>query len=270
MDETATDTSYPSLKDEGPFPSPGQDEYAGNCWDYSHTSALITESAEMIQLQVTGIDKPVHAVHKSLLCFYSKYYDAALNGPYAEAKKTSFTVRCSANALALFISWLYTGSLGSVEREQDPGYRYFLGSFLPLYVLADQIEVLALRRDVLTHLQLSAVEGDRSQPPMDCKVLQYTLKHLPVSSPMRDWLVDTYAHHWDSGSGGFVSDGDMRSIPADFLCQVLNGMARDKNGMMAEMSSDFTCIKPDCSCCFDICQYHEHQDEEEQEASKQL
>jgi hypothetical protein len=52
------------------------------------------------------------------------------------------------------------------------------------------------------------------------------------------------------------SDADPDYHLANFIYQVMKGVA--------ERTTEYS---PECSCCYDICQYHEHESKEEWEAS---
>lgn len=74
------------------------------------------ESEEMITLVSKDGGKGVK-VFKEVLCSLSPYYTAALKGNFLEAQKTTLSVDLSADHLAIFKTWLFTGQLADLDRN---------------------------------------------------------------------------------------------------------------------------------------------------------
>lgn len=97
-------------------------------------------SPEMIQLR--SVHGAVQSVNKALLCYFSSYYAAALNGRFAEARQEIFSVDLSGKQLQAFINWIHTGRLDLHIWEREDRVK--------LYIFADLVDVLALRRQIMT------------------------------------------------------------------------------------------------------------------------
>ncbi|THV82064.1 hypothetical protein D6D26_10288, partial [Aureobasidium pullulans] len=117
-------------------------------WRWWTLPDIVGRSSEMIQIQSQGNDddKLYRAtVHKELLCFYSTYYTAAIKDQFSEAQKHLFTVELSYEQTRLFVTWLYSGRL-----EHQPDELIDEEDAYALYIFADQTDIIALRRTVMT------------------------------------------------------------------------------------------------------------------------
>jgi len=208
-------------------------------------SVAIVKSTKTIKLASTEDEVEV-LIHEELLCFFSPYYAAALNGSFSEAQKDRFEVDLSGYDLEIFAKWLYTGDVS--------GDITLVGN-VRLYIFADQVDIMALRRTVVNEFP----EG---------LILYYdTIKlihtKLPGASPLLKYALACYIAHWepdddDDDNDPCILDNetDPDHLLASFVYQVLRGVAsrESKN-------------PPGCPCCNDVCQYHEHSSKEEWEAS---
>jgi len=213
-------------------------------------SANIIKSTDIIKLASTK-DQVVVSMHKELLCFFSPYYSAALNGKFLEAQKDQFKVDLSGEQLQSFATWIYTGKCDLSDRWAP---------YIYLYVFADQVDIIALRRDILRWLV-------RSRDTLaDYSSTRLILRNVTQHSQLYKWMLDSYVAHWDPSCDAtdpcmLNSDKDPDHLLANFIYQILKGIAvRDKAHNPANLS--------DCSCCNKICEYHEHESKEEWEASK--
>jgi hypothetical protein len=89
------------------------------------------------------------------------------------------------------------------------------------------------------------------------------LKSVTQHSKLYKWLLDLHIAHWepdDDREDPYLlnRETDPDSLLANFIYEVMKGIAvREK----PENNQSY------CSCCNDICQYHEHESKEEWEAS---
>lgn len=187
------------------------------------------------------------SIHKELLCFFSPYYAAALNGNFSEAQKNRFEVDLLGRDLESFATWIYTGYLQQGTQ---------IGRIVTLYIFADQVDIMALRRDALG--QLSRLDG----PMPNYRQVKQILKNLTQHSQLYLWTLKCYINHWvasvDAGDPcPLESDSDPDNLLAQFIYQVMKGVTlrRERDA-------------PGCVCCNDPCQYHEHASKAEWEASK--
>lgn len=203
----------------------------------------------MIKLASTKDEVEVF-VHKELLCFFSPYYLAALNGNFLEAQKDRFEVSLSGKQLKCFVAWIYTGKL-SEPRSWVCDIR--------LFIFADRVDIIALRRDILRGIS----ESDEVLPDYGSVLLM--LKNITQHSPLHRWVLDAYIAHWtpedDNGdSSRLDSYKDPDNLLANFIYQNMKGIAIRDNDQDPDDCDD-------CSCCNEVCKYHEHPSKEEWEAS---
>lgn len=182
------------------------------------------------------------SIHKELLCFYSPYYSAALNGKFLEAQKDLFEVDLSDKDLHRFATWIYTGERPSPMVNCD----------VMLYIFADQVDILALRRTI--------IGGFMNTIPR-YSLAKIILKDLPQNSPLQKFLLDTYVAHWQPKHDQkdpclLDSNADPNHLLAAFTYRVMEGLA------LRKMRNP-----PGCPCCNIACSYHEHSSKEEWKAS---
>ena len=210
-------------------------------------SSAILESTETIKL-VSSDGGDSLLVHKELLCFYSKYYTAALKGNFLEAQKDRFEVPLSSENVEAFVRWIYTGQIDDDMPVDDS---------IHLYIFADQMDILALRRPLLTGLAEHAL--------LDWDAVKLILTSLPPTSQLHDWIVNSYVAHWeldfdDDYPCPLNSEEDPDHLFANFIYKVMKGIAvRDNSEDVSDRS--------ECWCCSITCYYHEHTSNEEWEAS---
>jgi hypothetical protein len=208
------------------------------------SSAAVTKSSEYVKL-ASSHDKVVVLIHKELLCFYSSYYNAALNGNFLEAQKDRFDVDLSGENLMRFATWIYTG-----EVTEAATFR----CIIHLYMFAGQMDIMALRRNVVGGLIDTGL--------MMYDQIKLIVLNLTHNSPLRKFVLDSYVSHWEPTSDYndpcvFDSDTDPDNHMATFTYQVMKGIAVRKKDQGSI----------DCPCCSDPCEYHEHESKEGWKAS---
>lgn len=172
-------------------------------------------------------------VHKDLLCLFSPYYNAALKGNFSEARKRTLKLELNSFGARIFVTWLYTGKfLGHCESVM-----------LPVYVLTDQTDIVALRRGLMDYYLM---ELDSSWSDM-CLVIN----SIPESSGLWRWFVDKQVHQFEEKrqSNG-KRQAELDTVPKTFLYDVMDGLA----GKPPQVDQTA------CPCCRDPCKYHEHKD----------
>ncbi|THY18955.1 hypothetical protein D6D01_07163 [Aureobasidium pullulans] len=186
------------------------------------------------------------SVHRELLCFFSPYYKAALKGIFTEATTDSLEVNLTSGTLKMFVKWIYTGEVASME----PFSRYF-----NLYIFADLVDMIALRRMIMTHIQ------DYEEGIPSYSAVKLGLMNLPESSPLRAWTLNVYISHWEPACddhNAYPTDtaGDPDNTLAAFMYRVARGLAVRESVHVGG-----------CLCCTRNCGYHEHESKEEWEAT---
>ncbi|KAI5270737.1 hypothetical protein E4T47_05852 [Aureobasidium subglaciale] len=122
-------------------------------------------------------------IHRELICYFSKYYNALLKGRFSESGQKKITLKMSKYKARLLVTWLYTGHIAD-----DVDYQ----NLFQLYVSADQTDILALRRATMNQIHRNSHE---KKNPGLANVAE-DLKVLPKSSGLVRWMVDRFAHHW--------------------------------------------------------------------------
>jgi hypothetical protein len=210
----------------------------------------MSKSSEIIKLVPNdgGLEVPVH---KELLCFFSSYYNAALNGKFSEALKNRFDVALCSEHLKSFATWLYTGEIHNNEKNTI----YWKG-LLKLYVFADLVDSIALRRVVINEI----VGFDELEPRYEH--VKFILENVTRHSQLYEWTLASFIAHWkpqhdEDDPCLFDSETDPDCLLPTFMYNVMRGVADRKKD---QGSSD----RP---CCNEPCEYHEHESKEEWEAS---
>jgi hypothetical protein len=186
-------------------------------------------------------------VHKELLCFYSRYYAAAIKGSFSESRQESFTLELDREQTQLFVEWLYTGRC-----ETDPCQQLDNDDFHALYVFADKTDIIAFRRSIMTCLVTIG------RTPAAPSKMARLVNMLPGDSGLRLYLLEEAVAEWRfDADEKAVTEEDWKKrgyVPEDyseeFWDQLVNGQ-HDR-------------YLPSCNAC----DYHEHTDEQEWKMSK--
>ncbi|KAI9880817.1 MAG: hypothetical protein M1830_000253 [Pleopsidium flavum] len=114
--------------------------------------SLRSRYKEMITVSVGGNTGEFHrfGVQKNLVCHYSTFFRAACLGQFREAESGGVKLpNESAETFDLFVHWLYTQKLDSSLSES---LLTFLTAFIELYILAEKMQVPALRNCILDYM----------------------------------------------------------------------------------------------------------------------
>lgn len=126
-----------------------------------------------------------------------------------------------------------------------------------LWVFADKVDMLALRRDVMSRL---AVFDKGYEEPVGYHALSYALSRVPESSTLYRFLVESFANHWcpdDMYPSQLGEFHDSRESMGHFFHSVMYRLAWFKH-----MEDSYKCS------CSNPCNFHEHESEEEWQASQ--
>ncbi|KAH0365324.1 hypothetical protein KCU65_g6183, partial [Aureobasidium melanogenum] len=238
-------------------------------WRWKQVTNLLGNATEMIQLTSTEdkahisnndnsnsadylrswfkktspeqISKPCQTmVHKDLLCLFSVYYRKMLQSVGSDIFNNPESVRLGPETCRMFVGWLYTGQL-----TYGAGWK----SLFSLYVFADEVEMLALRRTVMTNI-VRSYKTPWIPPVEDAAAV---LKLLPSSTPLYMWLLDAFTHHWDP-----EHDKPSNSLPSEFLMDWV------KRALVRKCAIEEKKTCAGCPCCRENpCHYHEHESLEE-------
>lgn len=230
------------------------------------------KSDDTIQL-LSQDGEAVETVHKELLCMFSKYYAAALQGQFLEARAEQLKVQLDSMDLLLFKTWLYTGYLFTKD----------IPTLITFYVFADRTDMLALRRTVMRELARTVmkkpaltVEAPAEKEPVKLAHVRLVLDNLPESSPLCHWMFTYYCYHWKPSqplhcSADYDDEPELTGFVRSGYDRWDRGFVRETALNSQDDSTDelFEMVESgDCTCCHDICNWFEYQNQDDWEASK--
>lgn len=181
-------------------------------------------------------------VHKDLLCLFSTHYRTTLQEVDLGIFDNSLSLNLDSMACHMLFGWLYTGRLPPFAKWK---------SLFSLYVFAEQTDMLALRRTVMTEV----VRDTPPVPPLEQAAIVLNL--LPSTAPLYGWLLDQFTHHVV-----LQHDTPTSLLPNEFLVDWV------KRALVRTCSvGEKVCVQ--CPCCRkNPCAYHEHEGLQEWESSK--
>lgn len=194
-------------------------------------------------------------VHKALLCHYSSYYDAAINGPFQESKSEYFELKLSKGCAEVFMRWLYSGEVG--DRINGP----LICELIDLYIFADRVDILALRRKVMTEMVLKTGTHTRIINSISYDRLVLIASSLPPSAPLYRYAVEWYANHFPHEAVDIQNESGFEEMSKEFLHLVICKLASRTRLTDGDE-------KLPCKCCHGPCHYHEHESKKEWSASE--
>lgn len=161
-------------------------------------SELLSSSTETVAIRVCGAQ---FTVHKALLCHYSSYYRAALNGPFKESREGLEPVEyLSKEIYGTFIAWLHSGTVPA-----GPPTRSSLADLIRLYIYADEYDIPAFRQTIIVQLydllepcrhSGTPRSGVRSILLPTNPVVEFICERLPSNSPLYRLIVEAFACYW--------------------------------------------------------------------------
>ncbi|KAI9815702.1 MAG: hypothetical protein M1827_002098 [Pycnora praestabilis] len=156
-----------------------------------------------------------YGIHMELLCHYSAYFRAALDGNFREAIDGVVDLpEDSEETFANFNEWLYTQKLAFVEQLNQDDENEVYNQLFELYVFADKRGITKLKNDTLDALNREIDAGN--EYPIE--QLRYVWNNTMQSSPIRTYLEHTIAH----GSQSVGAMGKRVEFPKSFLWDVAN------------------------------------------------
>jgi len=195
-------------------------------------------------------------IPESLLCYFSRYYNALLRGTFSEAGSDTITLELTEQQAKAFVTWMYSGQI-------DESLYY--ADLFELYVFADKVDVPAMKKDIMTFIHKHS--HDRGSPDLGDAARVFSL--LPESCGLVRWILDRFACHEDftpdtdfefgmsiMAAGGkrhvFRCFNTGMEIPADPCCNVIEQLGCDCSYRCREK------VKKGQACA-----YHEHESVEE-------
>ena len=127
---------------------------------------------------------------------------------------------------------------------------------IDLYVFADRLAALDLKRDTIARIQ---EEYKRTEDLPSFEDVINAFDSLPPGSPLREWLVRHYAYDWDPCKDSVTDIALRERLPRDFLLQVMI-LSCERTAHHIDNDND--------RYEDDICSYHQHEDIAEVEACR--
>ena len=167
---------------------------------------MIAASAKIVNLTCDGATV---VVHRAILCHFSSYFRAALDGPLSKGKDALDKIEdISKFELSILLGWMYTGSFHSTKSVENLD-----GSeacFLHLYTFADKHDIPAACKGIVSCMRERLIVPELS-------TVSDLFEVLPTQSIMSDYLVECYA----GLSGSSEGLADLATLNPKFLAAVV-------------------------------------------------
>lgn len=212
---------------------------------------------------LVGQDETPFSIHKDLLCHYSSYFRAALNGGFEEAAKNEIKLLDEdPQIFNVFLEWLYTGNLyeprttidpnGKADEERtDVALTCIL--ILKLWVFGDKRGAPKLQNDAVDALY-RYVKQAWIFPSHD---INYVYDNTVAGARLRAFVVDLYARVGNmepyARSHAGKSPG---SMDQQFLMDVCRRYQQERD---APVTHGLERTKKVFWEGLDICAYHVHE-----------
>jgi len=174
--------------------------------------------SNIIQVKV-GADQQIFNVHKDLLCYYSSYFERALNGDFKEAIDKSIELDDEDPFIfQAFVSWLYTERLyedkkepidpKSEDREKRTTVNLSQRQLMQIWLFGEKRGIPALQNKAINLYHQNFSESRL----LDVYLLNTVYEQTLEDSKLRKYLAALYAFsglkfNMRSGNPGRVSQG---------------------------------------------------------------
>ncbi|KAI8934365.1 hypothetical protein NX059_009100 [Plenodomus lindquistii] len=203
---------------------------------------------------IVGTVKAEFTVHEELLTYHSPFFRAALNGKFKEAEEKKVVLEdVITNVFEFFVHWLYHGRLPSVDDNESLFKMWSTNTtsnLLWIFVFCDRYDVPKLKTEAMNTLLA------RSQDPAcgNCfhsrTAVGYAYDNLPKTSGLRRFLVDLFCRH----ASPQVWTHPVCDNRIEFFVDALQNFSKHRN-QPEEWSRQLN-----------VCDYHEHRNDEERSA----
>jgi hypothetical protein len=227
---------------------------------------LITASAHGAQFATIAVTEGClncsFVVHEELLKYHSPFFRAALDGSFEEAKAKKVRVEASAETVEFFVHWLYNQRLPSKQDHPDlfklweyldqNSYSMAQLNLLRLHVFCDKYDVPVLKRLTLdTYIELVA---SNSNAPCAAHIC-IASANMPEDSPICRFVLDVCCKKNTPARWEWLFT-PLWEPPVIFYKLALKRYSQ----LLGQAQSTHSPL--------DICNYHDHKDEEERNACK--
>lgn len=129
------------------------------------------------------------AIHEELLCHYSAFYKASLQGPLRETSQRDQSLDCDPQILEMLSVWIYSGNLARSNGESPSTL-----DLVKLYVTADFYDFPALRNMITEEFTLQISEYT---PVPSVEEVTHAFEKLPSTSKLCKLFVAIYISYFD-------------------------------------------------------------------------
>lgn len=138
---------------------------------------------------IVGADKESYTAHKDLLCFYSDFFHAALNGSFREAAERKIELPdTEVEVFEAFQVWLYTRKLtdNNVSTKVYPEYHLLV----KLWLFGDKYQIPLLQNRTMD-ARIDKVDQDKETP---VGVIHLAYENTTFNPPLRKAIATILAY----------------------------------------------------------------------------
>ncbi|KAK5695251.1 hypothetical protein LTR97_008757 [Elasticomyces elasticus] len=197
---------------------------------------------------LVGAEEEEFLLHASIAVMHSKFFRAACNGGFKEAKdKIIRMAEVEPATFRSYLQWLYSRDvvvLTAAELATDVKDESLVSRLVKLYLLADVLADTLLRNRIIDEIQLSLGKNNTC---LGIGHINWAYESTPATSTLRKLIVDDHVRN----SSWYASwlETARPSLPADFFADLAIGIAKTNWKQP---------IRPRDA---GRCTYHEHDDE---------
>jgi hypothetical protein len=198
----------------------------------------------------------IYRAHREVLCHNSTYFKAAFNGSFKEARTGELTLTDAEPAhFTTFLNWAYTGIIeledGSTSIKSEN-----LDEFISLYLFADKYDSKTFREQILNSIihwvdSMDVISRGMNMPQL--ADFARVFNSLPENSPLYKFFFDVCVQCATPNTIEVAFDW-YRQFPANVVANALYYHAWR--------------LPTDLRWRANLCQYHEHVNDEEKSACK--
>ncbi|KAA6410594.1 MAG: 50S ribosomal L17 [Lasallia pustulata] len=208
---------------------------------HTSTSSIAALYDSIIYLHV-GPEKVKFGIHKGLLCRYSRYFSAALNGSFKEAQTGIVDLADETiPVIRMFNLWLYTQKIVGRDSSEDV---IKCQDLIDLYIFAEKRVIPKLQDAAI----LALLKQMQTREKIPIAYVTRIWENTAEKSGLRRLFVDAAAHMVDLVV--VFEDPRYRKLPKAFLADVLVAVAKGNELPKKRWSY------------LRACDYHVHPDDE--------
>ncbi|KAJ4292771.1 hypothetical protein N0V90_009434 [Kalmusia sp. IMI 367209] len=203
----------------------------------------------IMAIQVTqGSIKKDFCVYRSVLCFHSKVFDKALNGPFKEGGSDVYEMKdCAIETFEMFFNWMNTGVASTTDKGEDLNEQ----QAVDLFVFADFYGILALTNDALEiyfrsfakkwKVEYGAIKSIYDRTPENSNLRRLAVDILTDVSVFENFrtVVTTSGFSIDFMLDVLETFRDKKMVPGSYMSLRVNGCEGWKRIMKAKFCAQY-------------------------------